>query len=167
MERNTHSGRSQRSSHLLLQSDTEGVANTLTHTHAHTHVCQVHMCTHLQYTRVLLNIHTHTHTHSPDTHFKEPTANKPYSRHPPPPAHTHAHSRQAQIAGSSLHAASSTAAGINQRNPPAHRYGSLTATHSHTQTHTHSHAHFSKTPLRLKYSKFSHLEQGTFQGVHI
>lgn len=45
-------------------------------------------------------------------------------------------SRQAQIAGSSLHAALSDAAGTNQRHPPAHRYGSLAA-NLRTSTDTH------------------------------
>lgn len=49
-------------------------------------------------------------------------------------------SRQAQIAGSSLHAAQSTAAGTNQHNPPADRYGSLTATH--TRSHGNLNAHY-------------------------
>lgn len=34
-----------------------------------------------------------------------------------------------------MHAAQSTAAGTNQHNPPADRYGSLTATHTVTNTH--------------------------------
>lgn len=119
---------------------------------AHTHVCMVRphvrtSKTHLQHTRahVLPNIHmmaskqthtyiwnhTHTHTQSSDTHFERADCqhiNK-YA------AFTHTLSRQAQIAGSSLHAAQSTAAGTNQHNPPADRYGSLTATHTVTNTH--------------------------------
>lgn len=63
--------------------------------------------------------------------------------------------RRAQIAGSPLHAAQSAAAGTNQHNPPADRYGSLTATPSlpllfslsladartHVRTHTHTRAY--------------------------
>lgn len=47
--------------------------------------------------------------------------------------------RRAQIAGSPLHAAQSAAAGTNQRNPPADRYGSLTATPS-SLSHTRARA---------------------------
>lgn len=65
--------------------------------------------------------------HSADTHFF-------FLKGGSLPTHTHAQThtlqlgRRAQIAGSSLHAAQSTAAGTNQHNPPADRYGSLTAT---------------------------------------
>lgn len=54
--------------------------------------------------------------------------------------HARAHGLQAQIAGSSLHAAQSTAAGTNQHNPPADRYGSLTATHTRRNLPEHSSA---------------------------
>lgn len=54
--------------------------------------------------------------------------------------HAHTHGLQAQIAGSSLHAAQSTAAGTNQHNPPADRYGSLTATHTRRNLPEHSNA---------------------------
>ena len=52
--------------------------------------------------------------------------------------------RRAQIAGSPLHEAQFAAAGTNQHNPPADRYGSLTATPSSLSaflTHTHARTH--------------------------
>ena len=136
------------------------------HTQTRMHACQVHVCTQAntpshthcmgtglaKYTHVVLNTHGASHVHSPDTHFEradcqhagEQDTHTHTHTHTNTNAHTRTHGLQAQIAGSSLHAAPSTAAGTNQHNPPADRYGSLTATHTHTHTHAHARRDFSE-----------------------
>lgn len=110
-----HSGGSQRSSHLLLQSDTEAAAAWQNTQFAWRTFCQLPKNGDIK-------------PHSADTHFFKGAHCQHTRTHKHTQTHTLQLGRRAQIAGSSLHAAQSTAAGTNQHNPPADRYGSLTAT---------------------------------------